>query len=223
MFYRINVFHLIDVFPVCSMLLELPWTINAIIICLSWVTFVPRIKPDIWYFSDGRHGHGENNVKKCVTIGLSIGTLTVGCMDVSSRLLKLFVFHALKSSLMLEWQSNMPWLENVKTELPAWKYSDLSFNVETESNDQLSLSLLRVGLRNYFAEDDILHSLFSREIQIPSFGLRVTSLVNGISSSFILVLTLNFLRTDEMTIFSFIIANFCPIQFLGPAENGTYE
>ena len=58
---------------------------------------------------------------------------------------------------------------------------------------------------------------------MPSLGLSVTSLVKGISSSFIIVFTLNFLRTDDMIIFSFIIANFCPIQFLGPAEKGTYE
>ena len=51
------------------------------------------------------------------------------------------------------------------------------------------------------------YCLFSTEIHIPFFGLRITSARRGISVCFMVVFKLNFLKTEESKTFSSIMAN----------------
>lgn len=68
-----------------------------------------------------------------------------------------------------------------------------------------------------------IYSLFVILILKPSFGRRMSSPNKVKSSRLSTASTLYFLSTLDIIAFSSSIANFCPMQFLGPAENGIYE
>ena len=62
--------------------------------------------------------------------------------------------------------------------------------------------------------------LDSADMYIPFFGLITIPRRSSSFSGAISVFKLNLLRMEESINFSSIIANFCPKQDLGPAENG---
>ncbi|GMT21522.1 hypothetical protein PFISCL1PPCAC_12819, partial [Pristionchus fissidentatus] len=60
-----------------------------------------------------------------------------------------------------------------------------------------------------------------RTILIPSPDLSMTSVSSRRSETYLSDSILYLLRIHEMKILSWFMANFWPMQFLGPAENGT--